>query len=339
MNYRNIRFRVNRPLTDDELATKFDVRRRPDAVPYDFLSVIKMDSVRMELVDRWYATKGFNTWLGAFLCGSSALLIGILLFFTFVDPVLVGIGSQIGVVVFSIVGLLLMAAGGTLIGFECFRKTHYPIILDRDERMVHVMRMDGTVLSVSWEKLFFCVGHSKAFLTGDTHDLRAHVLAEDGRTVLETFSLVYAFLAPPKRVEEAWAFVWNYMEAPDGARTTFELLEESAMMPIDGRKEGGEWSIVRTFLPGARMPLYNLILCVPLALNALGRMVAMGTSSLPVWPSSVRDSARSSLADPYLRTATSNLPLGFFERGWSIICFFIGLAISIVVMVMLPRFA
>jgi len=338
LDYRNIRFPVNRALTDEERASSYNRKERAEGVATDFLSVIRVDSASMELVDRWYGVKGFNTWLGAFVVLAGIAFISIMVYFSFIDVKLVGAGSMVAAAFFSLLGIGFVAAGVFLIRTECFRMTHYPILLDRRGRMVHVTRTDGSVLSARWDDLFFFAAEARAAIPGKTHDLRAHVLAPDGTTGLETFSLVYDFLAGKAAVDEAWAFVWRYMEAEDGPATTLDVLKESALMPVDGRKEDVVWSIVRTFVPGARWPLASLMFCVPFALNALGRIVAMKSSRLPAWPPSVTDSLAKQPSDPYLRTAAGNPPLKFTERGWSIICFALGLAISIAVMVMLPRF-
>lgn len=67
MDYRNIRFPVDRPLTAGEKEHQFKKKVASDAEAKDFLSVIKLNSNYIELVDNWYPVKGFSTWFGIFL--------------------------------------------------------------------------------------------------------------------------------------------------------------------------------------------------------------------------------------------------------------------------------
>lgn len=71
LDFGKLRYPVNRPLHDEERKKKLDVSRSIDVDPNDFLSVIKLNSTYLEVMDRWYAGKGFNVWLG--LAGALAL--------------------------------------------------------------------------------------------------------------------------------------------------------------------------------------------------------------------------------------------------------------------------
>ena len=64
---RFIRYKVNRPLTDDERAGELKLDRQASAEPQDWLSVIKLNSTYLELVDRWYPVKGWWTWMGTMI--------------------------------------------------------------------------------------------------------------------------------------------------------------------------------------------------------------------------------------------------------------------------------
>ncbi len=338
MDYRNIRFPVNRPVTAEERRHAYDRRKRPAASSNDFLSVIRMDSRCVELVDRWYAIKGLNTWLGSAIACLGGALICLLFYMVFVSETSPNFAVVIGAIIFAAFGVAIIAVGIVMLRTECFRMTHYPIILDRGGRMVHVMRMNGTILSVRWDDLFFFAGEATSPIAGKTHDLRAHVLSEDGCTVLETFTLVYVFHAGRPAVDEAWAFVWRFMEDDNGPKLTHDVLSESALMPIDRRKEGAVWSIVRTFLPTSPWPLISLLLCIPFALTSLGRMVAMATSRIPTWPVNISSVFLADDSDPFRRTSRENNRIGFVERGWSIICFAVGVALAISVLIVAPGF-
>lgn len=60
---RNLRFPVNRPLTQAERMAQLDPTRSTGVAPRIGLSLVKFNSTRIELVDRWYPVKGFNVWL------------------------------------------------------------------------------------------------------------------------------------------------------------------------------------------------------------------------------------------------------------------------------------
>ncbi|WP_129591328.1 hypothetical protein [Salinicola tamaricis] len=185
LDYRNIRFPVNRALTDAERSSRYAQAHRGRATPMDFFSVVKFNASHMELVDRWYSVKGFNTWLGGGVLTVSVGLIfamyGALFFSGRTAPM--NVVDWVGVVGLTPLFLCLAWAGWWLIRTECGRYTHYPIRLDRKSRKVHFFRQNGTVLTVPWDTLFLTLGQSKSPLVGTTYDLRAHVLGEDGETV------------------------------------------------------------------------------------------------------------------------------------------------------------
>ena len=60
-------YKVDRPLTEQEKADRLDRKRRLNTTMRDELSVIKINSTYMELVDRWYAPKGWSVVLAIML--------------------------------------------------------------------------------------------------------------------------------------------------------------------------------------------------------------------------------------------------------------------------------
>ncbi|WP_162619920.1 DUF6708 domain-containing protein [Salinicola acroporae] len=326
LDYRNIRFPVNRALAETERASRYDQAQRGRAKPMDFFSVVRFNSNYMDLVDRWYPIKGFNAWLGACVLTASIGLIFAMygaLFFSGRTAPMEAV-DWVGVVGLTPLFLCLAWAGWWLIRTECGRYTHYPIRLDRKSRKVHFFRQNGTVLTVPWDTLFLTLGQSKSPLVGTTHDLRAHVLGEDGETVLESFSLGYTFPGNMESMDKFWAFLQPYMEAEDGIERTHQELKQSLLMPVDGRREGWRWSIFRTFAPGLHYPWTMLLLCIPLGLNAVGRMLAMSTSKIPQWPEEVERANPEQPDDPYRLTWRDNGPLGWWELYWPLLCTVIG---------------
>ena len=59
----NSAYKVNRPLNDQERADRLSRSRRISASVRDELSVIKINSTYLELIDRWYVGKGGRPFL------------------------------------------------------------------------------------------------------------------------------------------------------------------------------------------------------------------------------------------------------------------------------------
>lgn len=326
-DFRNIRYPTDRALTAGERSTRYRQEERGDAEPNDFLSVIQLNSTYMDLVDRWYPVAGFNVWLGTVVFGISLFILIGMYMAVFV------LRSQGGVVTSDIVGLTIFTpacialalAGIWLVKSEAFRWTHYPMRLNRESRQVHVFRQNGSILTVPWDDLYIVRGESTSPLTGTTYDLRAHVLDADRDTVRESFSLGYTIPGDERSMDRFWAFLQPYMEAPDGVAQTHQLLEKHGfLLPLDGRKEGWRWGIVRTYLMLAHWPWLQLLFSVPFGLSAVGRMFAMWTSQQPQWPADVKAATTVKPDDPYQLDWRKNKPMGWWELYWPLGCTIVG---------------
>lgn len=321
-----LRYSLGRPLTSGERALRYDQKTTSNAPSRDFLSTIKLNSTYIELVDRWYPLTGFSTWFGTMVAAvSGGILVAIFhaLFFSGRTAPL-QIADWIALAAFTPIFLLIGWVGVFILRTECWRWTHYPMRLNRKTRLVHVFRQNGTILTVPWDDLYIVRGEANSPLAGTTYDLRAHVLDADGRTVRESFSLGYTFPGTEDSMDKFWAFLQPYMEAPDGVERTYRHLKGGLLMPLDGRKEGWRWSIVRTFAPGWPYPWTMLLLCIPLGLNALGRMFAMATSKQPRWPDDIEATNVVEPGDTYQLTWRDNGPLGWWELYWPLICTILG---------------
>ena len=318
------RYKTDRPLTEEERALRFNQKTTSDAPPMDFLSVIKLNSNYIELVDRWYPITGFLTWLGGAALLFALAVEAAIVWAFFHAPL--GSTTERWALLAALTPMTIALAVVAVLAMrvEAFRWTHHPIRLNRQTRRAHVFRQDGTVLTVPWDELFITLGTAQAPLTGTTYDLRAHVLYPDGVTVRESFSLGYIFPSTTESMDKFWAFLQPYMEAPDGVERTFNHLKGGLLMPVDGRKEGWRWSVVRTFAPGWPYPWTLLLLCVPLGLNAVGRMFAMWTSKVPRWPEEVERASELEAGDPYVLTWRDNAPLGWWELWYPLICTVLG---------------
>lgn len=326
LDYRNLRYPVDRTLTASEQENRFDPKRPSGFDPSDYLSVIRLNSTLLELVDRWYHIKGFNVWLGSVIAVLSLCLFGAIVWAFFYAPAEAGEEWVLWVLLLLLgpVTLFLAWGGIWLVRTEAFRFSHYPIRLNRVTRQVHVFRQNGTVLTTPWSSLHVVVGESSTPPLGATHDLRAHVLAEDGTTVKESFSLGYTWPAKPDSMSRFWEFIRRYMEEPDGVNRTHDQVE--FCLPVHDRKEGFAFGVMRTFAPGGHWPILQLLFSIPFSLNALGRWAAMSTSRIPRWPAEVEAVNVVAADDPYRKDWRKNPVPNFREKGWPLICCLIGWA-------------
>lgn len=323
-----VQYKLNRPLRDEERAGQLELDQQASSEPMDWLSVIKLNSTYLELVDRWYPVKGWWTWMGAifavpFLAFALVLIIS----------VMAGEAgnASLGVIISGLAGAAiaaLISSGGIwIIRHESFRQTHYPIRLNRKTRQVYAFRPDGTVIQAPWDQLFLCAVKNELTMWQSSEDVRAHILDEDGETVRDTFTLAYPFLGDKAGMMRLWEYIRRYMEEPDGVEKNYQLTE--LCMPVDGRREGLAFGLVRTFAPYTKWPAMQLLASPFWTLTTLGRWVAMYTSKIPVWPAEVEADCQVDPDDPYQKDWRSNGKYGFYELGWPMICFVIGLVVVV----------
>lgn len=316
-------YRINRRLTEDEKRDRLKIEIPSVVAPSDWMSVVKINSTYMELVDRWYPVKGFAAWQGAMISipciGAIAAFLGLAVH-----------KNEMGAWVFSSLAIVLFFifawVGYRGMRFDCFRETHYPIRLNRVSRKVYVYRPRDTVLVASWDDLFFCVKENKIPLFDNSFDIRAHVLDRDGETVKDTFTLGYPYLGDRDGALQLWEYIRRYMEEPDGVGKNSNLTE--VYLPVDGRREGAGFGLIATFAPAAKWPFKGQLLFSPiLAITTLGRWLAMYTSKLPHWPQEIEAECQVNPDDPYQKDWHSNGKYGFWELGWPVICFLVGLGV------------
>lgn len=341
LDFGRLRYPVNRSLTDDERANRLDQKTPLDVSPNDYLSVIDFNSTYLDLVDRWYPVKGFNTWVG-FLIG--AVLLFVVGFFGWalvfdtggLDPdeqwvPWVGWGLLIPL------GLLFLYGAFSLVRTECFRWTHYPMRLNRKSRQVHVFQQDGSVLVACWDDLYIVLADAFTPFIGKTYDLRAHVLQADGKTVEASFSLGYVFAGNQDSIRRLWEFVRRYMESDSGVPESFHNLE--FLMPLKERREGFAFGVLRTFMTFLHWPALQLVFSIPFSWIAVGRWFAMSTGEIPAWPDDVLASGLVGENDPYQKDWRANPPFTSKQIYWPWFCFLFGIAVSIAILVLVVHAA
>jgi hypothetical protein len=305
---------VNRALTVQELERQLDIKLRLDVEPGHQLSVIRMNSTYIELVDKYFGWKGF---LSTF-CLVVIAMVGVTFLWLVYSAVFQGwrntsLGEYLGVFGFCIAlfSPLIWLFTSTL-KKEAFAYTHYPIRLNRQTRMIHVFRLNGTVLSVPWDELHFCI----ASLIRRGWEIQGHVLDKDKITVLETFPFMFNGSGEydrDKALPRYWEFVRRYMEdgpaafMPKPNSDPSNSYEVKYCLPIAQQRETFKFSMHRVHyeMAGAPRPLTWILLLIYLALYPF-RWFAMCTSKIPQWPQDIEDQCVIQPGDPYVRDSSTN---------------------------------
>lgn len=300
------KFPINRPLTEGERRLQLKQKVRIDAEPLYQLSVIRMNSTYLEMTDKYYGWKGSLVTVASPIASFVAVVFGYMLFHLYFGdwshqetptPAWVGIGLVA-------MSLPLIALTVWIFFKDAYTYTHYPIRMNRKTRMVYVFRLDGSVLSVPWDQLFFCL--SRCTSPGQW-DIRGHVLDKDGVTVRETFSLTFWSFGPTAHAElrSYWEFVRRYME--DGAGAVNDRVH--FCLPIEKRRESLKVGFEHMFATASGLPLPAvLFMAVIAALFLPGRWFAIRTSKIPVWPAEIESACRIDASDPYIKDGSMNPP-------------------------------
>jgi hypothetical protein len=286
------KFSVNRALTQDEERDRFLVDHVYSGVmPRNMMSIIKINSTYLECCDKFYIWKGKITGFAilALIVWFIAVIYPIYSIFFALPPLL---KAERGVYFIQIIAISSACFIPAMIilwflgmGKECFRYTHYPIRFNRKTRMVHVFRLDGTVMSEPWEKLYFTLGDSAE---AEQKEVRMHRMAEDGKTVLETYAL------PRDRVEwtlkrenyayKQWEFIRGYMETGPAKLLPFvDYVLDEHIGPDKRESFGHAFAMIEADTGSVLSALL-----FPLTLMyVMGRMIAMRTCKQPVWPADI----------------------------------------------------
>jgi len=303
MNYQGLihKFPVDRVLTDWEIAHRLEIDKPvPSVKPWYQISVIRMNSTYLECVDKFFENKGII----------SAISVTIILIFAWFGLACLHLSvsrwfdlspddkqKEILMLLF-VVSLSLFVIALTwfmMFRYEFNRFTHYPIRFNRKNRMVYVTRLDGTVMAESWDKLFFGLADLEQTEPGFC-DIRGHRLAEDGRTVLETFAIPIYGHMDDKNLYCLWEFIRRYMQ--EGPQAFMDDLE--IIMDVSDRRETLWNGYCRLATEDATKGL-DIVFFPVNFWYAIGRWIAMHTSKIPVWPAEVEAECQIDPDDPYIR--------------------------------------
>ncbi|MCC8381226.1 DUF6708 domain-containing protein [Xenorhabdus sp. PB30.3] len=290
----------NRSLTEQEKRERlYQGQLHPDnPLINDNDTVIKMNSTYLETVDKHYSVKGFPSLISF---GIAVTLLCIMGFGSYRvieahhlrnEPLgysLLVINSIIGLIIFVSLKITLK---------EWFIKTHYPIRFNRKNKMVYIFQVDGTVLSVPWDSVFFTItGGNKWGIVG-------HILADDNERILKTFNL--AIFEPKSNLPGYWEFIRCYME-----EDVLKQIQKTIFLcpPISERKEGYIFGLQYLTRVDTK---YDWIFRLPFflysMLEAFSRYIAMQTSKIPQWPEEVERECQIDFDDPIDVSYKNNIP-------------------------------
>lgn len=312
------KFKVNRPLTEKEIKNHLEVKKSLDILPDHGLSVIKMNSTYMDTVDKFYAWKGDLTALTLFAV--LPVLGGFIIYISYLTilGLYIDINNDTENIIFIFLSCITVFGAGIAASCwislkECFKYTHYPIRFNRQNRMVYVFRLDGSILKAPWDTLHFNLTEelmrSRFRYFFEEWGICAHVLSEDKQTVLETFGLAATTLSKYYTLAR-WEFIRRYME--EGPKQCYYNPDKDYKLgdinnshltfcnDIDGKRESA------TFNP-QRIKWYYYA-CYPLIkLSAFPRLLAMKSCKVPQWPAKIEAECPIAVDDPYIVSAAGNV--------------------------------
>lgn len=298
------KFKVSRPLLEDEKSNRLPVDKALELEPTSGLSVTRMNSTYLELADKFYPYKGTAAAFGLtvfFLGFFSIIAFSYTAFWDKLDRTLSSEPMELfALLVLFVMMLFILVMGIWLAKIDCFRFTHYPIRLNRKTRTVYVLRLDGTVLEAPWDDLYITIepaALSRQIVDG--WDLRAHVMADDGETVLETFA--FGYISDPDNLKHYFEYLRLYMdEGPEAiAPYTLDCLD------IVDKKETAWFGFKRFCLNWGY--LFFVIIMFPLiVIVAIARAFAMATCKIPRWPIEVEAACPIEKGDPWVRDASTH---------------------------------
>lgn len=294
-------FPNDRPLTDAEREHRLLQKKRLDVPLLAQLCVVKINTNALLSVDRWFGWRGHVALIGltgvAFGLGITLMMLWLLLVVKLPNENGLWQASFFGIAM----GLGLAAAGAWVAGREMFRWTYYPIALDRKRRQVHVFRLDGTVLTAAWDRVYFTLGRGRG-MGALNWDIRGLILADDGVTVTDTF----AFGIATSVIDNAyshWEFLRRYMEEGPQAVDDAVLY----CMPVDGVRETFAFSRERIFANDAQAPALMYLTMAPFNLvHAMVRWLVVQSCRIPAFPPQIEAVLQPDADDRHARDASMN---------------------------------
>jgi hypothetical protein len=277
---------INRSLTDEDRQYHLSKSQETNIQPADHLSLVKINSTYIEIVDSGYQWTGILT----SICLPSLYLLYRIESYFFTHNGTLGLIT--GIIFLPIVLIAIF-----LPFLEWFGWTHYPLRINRKNRMVYEFRADGAVMCATWDEIYFTqTANSEGIM--DSAQLKGCVMAEDGETVLAKFAFGTQCEDHEGTLEQ-WEFIKRYMN--DGPKN---LVKNVKFCVPSGKREGFFTGFERI---SAHFPKILWIPAIPFSLYlAFWRFLIMRSCKVPVWPKEVEDACVIERDDPFTKDYQSN---------------------------------
>ena len=286
------RYKINRPLSKSELEGRLDVRMPIHLPPMDS-GLIKINSVFVECIERWFFQRGWGAMWGApliIMCVCFALVFGTIIY----NPP-PGIAVDFARIMFGwfatiVLSLFVIAIYVILLGKDFFCYIHYPIRFNRINRKVYLFRHSkkNGVMTLDWDKVHWCVGRGRD-VGHYIYELRGHVLDDDG-IVRYTFA-VGQYRESHVEILQHWEMIRLYMEDAPAA-----LPYPPLALTLSTRPTLRNCMLLNMSWLGAHLSKAVFILSV---LWGLFRWLALKTCREPLWPNEVEAQCQIPANDPY----------------------------------------
>lgn len=299
------KFKTNRPLIDGERIHQLKQKERINIPATEIISdssIIQFNSNQMELVDKFYSSKGLAGLLGFFGFCCCLFMLTSAVYFTIPDEGWISWGDAGFIIVFIVITVPMGGWMLYILRTEWFAWTHYPVLFDRKSKMIHAHRTDGSTYSVLWDKVFFTSGlnHQKDF--NKDFYISGHVLGNDKKTVIDTFCLP-ATHSDREQLARHWEFVRRYME--EGPAAVINAVD--FCLPIEKKRESYTFGVLYILSQFAGVSIVLFPICFVLSIIfSIPRHIAIITSRRPTWPDGIKDSYPEYPDDPYLITEKNN---------------------------------
>jgi hypothetical protein len=181
-----------------------------------------------------------------------------------------------------------------------------PVRLNRKTRMIHIMRHDGSVLTVPWDEAFFNIGFGRYKGPFRQYYIAGHKMQDLKHWVDETFVLG-GYMGELKAVCSQWEFFRRYME--EGPESALEGIKDVICLPLDRGKEpfSAAMAVIHFHMGSPPPPVAALLFPIRL-LQACCRWLAFRTCKLPEWPEGIEEMCTIDPNDPWIRDVTTNPP-------------------------------
>ena len=283
-----------------ELEGKLDINVPINLPPMDS-GLIKINSVFVEYIERWFFLRGWAVMGGApltIICLYFAFIFGTTIYKPEPDGnvelarILLGWYATILLSLLATIGIVFAVLK------DSFCYTHYPIRFNRINRKVYLFRHNkkNGVMTLDWDKVHWCVGRGRD-VGHYIYELRGHVLDDNG-IVRYTFA-VGQHCESHAGILQHWEALRLYMEESPAAlpypplalsistRPTFRNCMLLVISWFDG------YQSIKLFLFSM---LYGFF-----------RWLALSTCREPRWPNEVEAECQIPINDPYQRTAPMNV--------------------------------